>query len=661
MAPTSPRRPPTARPRPHAARPSRRIARPLVWWLALSAPSAAAAPPGRTAAWVELTTPASAEALRALNLPVEDAGGPDRVRVWLTEADRAALAALGLRTTSAPTPPPEPGLSPEAVEEALRALVAQAPGLTALVELGRSVEGRPIWGLRLGHGARARWRVLGAHHGDEASSVDLALATAVALVERSADDPAVAELLERDEVWVVPIVNPDGVAANTRTNALGVDLNRNYGEQWREAEWASGASAFSEPETRAVRMWASTRGFVGGLSMHSGAANLGWVWNWTTARSPDEALLRAIAEDYAALAEVPGFWLTNGADWYRTYGDTTDWAYARQGTLDFTLEVSEQKSPPRAELPAIIDAHIDAVIGFLTQPGVAAGAVLDAETGRPVPATLRLIDGGAIFTSDIAGRFARILGSAEAEVEVEVEVSSPGYVTQRARLQAEASQTLRLAPVQRCAGRLILGPDGALSGEGIDAPEGPATLHRFGEPSIPVDLDDPEALAALDLLPGPIDVERGGVLCPRALWTAGDIADQLDVELDVLDGDLVLSLPEGSAAPTAYLFYGPDRAWSPVQLRAEGPGRFRLSAASLPSGEPNLDLLVFSGGRAAAVLRVDDEAALLTGGTAEDVAGPSRRWSADKLSPYACAMGPRSLPGAILVSLIALLLRRRSP
>ena len=660
MAPTSPRRPPPARPRPHTKRP----ARALVWSLALCATSAAAAPPGlpgRTAAWVELSTPASAEQLRALNLPVEDAGGPDRVRVWLTEADRAALAALGLRTSAAPTPPPEPGLSPEAVEDALRALVAQAPGLATLVELGRSVEGRPIWGLRLGHGARARWRVLGAHHGAEASSVDLALATAVALVERSADDPAVAALLERDEVWVVPIVNPDGVAANTRTNALGVDLNRNYGEQWREAEWASGAAAFSEPETRAIRMWASTRGFVGGLSMHSGAANLGWVWNWTTARSPDEALLRAIGEDYAALAEVPGFWLTNGADWYRTYGDTTDWAYARQGTLDFTLEVSEQKSPPRAELPAIIDGHIDAVIGFLTQPGVASGAVLDAETGRPVPATLRLIDGGAVFTADIAGRFARILGSAEGEGEVEVEVSSPGYVSQRARLQADASRTLRLEPVQRCAGRLILGPDGALSGEGLDAPEGPATLHRFGEPSIPVDLDDPEALAALDLLPGPTDVERGDVLCPRALWTAGDSADQLDVELDVVEGDLVLSLPEGSAPPTAYLFFGPDRAWSPVQLRAEGPGRFRLSRASLPSGDPNLDLLVLSGGRAAAVLRVDDEAALLTGGTAEDAAGPSRRWSAAKLSPYACATGPRSLPGAILVSLLALLLRRRSP
>lgn len=634
-----------------------------------SAPSWAARPlgPPRAAAWVSVPTAAELERLRAMNLPVEDAGAPGRLLVRLSAEERAAVEAAGLRLEAAPPPPPALGLRPEALEAELRALAAQAGAYGELVELGRSRGGRPIYGLRLGQGQRARWRVLGGHHGDEASSVDLALATAAALVQRRALDPDIAALLAEDEVWVVPMVNPDGVADHERTNAQGVDLNRNYGEEWRASEWASGEAAFSEPETRAIRAWASVRGFAGGLSMHSGATNLGWVWNWTSARSPDEGLLREIAEDYAALADVPDFWITNGADWYRTFGDTTDWAYARQGTLDFTLEVSAVKAPPRDEIPGIVAEHLEAVLGFLMQPGVASGRVLDAETGRPIPATVRLVGSGARLAADPAGRFARILSADEPEVEVEL--SAPGYAAARLVLRAEEPQQVALQPLLRCAGQLILSPDGRLSGAGIDAPAGPVTLHRFGEPSIPVELDDPAALAALDLLPGPYDIERGGALCPRALWTAGAPADQLPLEISVVDADLELSIPDRAGAPLAFLFYGPDRAWAPVALEALGPGRFRLPAAALPAGDPHLDLLVWSGGRGAAALGVDQDPRLLPRGTAEPAGGRPARWDPEALSAYGCAPLPLQPPTAprlglllgLLVSTLSLLLRRSSP
>jgi N-acetylmuramoyl-L-alanine amidase/Zinc carboxypeptidase len=53
-------------------------------------------------------------------------------------------------------------------------------------------------------------------------------------------------------VWTVRSVNPDGVAAGTRDNARGVDLNRNFPHRWRRTAH-SGPRPLSEPEARAVR------------------------------------------------------------------------------------------------------------------------------------------------------------------------------------------------------------------------------------------------------------------------------------------------------------------------------------------------------------------------------------------------------------------------
>ncbi len=110
--------------------------------------------------------------------------------------------------------------------------------------IGHSVKGRDIVAWRLGN-PRSSKKVLllGAMHGDERGAVTIL---------RALRD---GRPIEGADIWVVPVVNPDGYAGDRRQNAHGVDLNRNFGAKWRRIGGAtdSGRRAFSEPETRAVR------------------------------------------------------------------------------------------------------------------------------------------------------------------------------------------------------------------------------------------------------------------------------------------------------------------------------------------------------------------------------------------------------------------------
>lgn len=109
--------------------------------------------------------------------------------------------------------------------------------------IGHSVQGRPIVSIRSGAAnAAVKVLVVGATHGNEAAGMRITRRLI------AAEAPRGAELL------VVPTINPDGVAARTRGNAHGVDLNRNFPFDWRPLTGGeySGPRALSEPESRAA-------------------------------------------------------------------------------------------------------------------------------------------------------------------------------------------------------------------------------------------------------------------------------------------------------------------------------------------------------------------------------------------------------------------------
>jgi predicted deacylase len=125
--------------------------------------------------------------------------------------------------------------------------------------IGLSQTGLPLVLYELGSGPQHVLVVGGQHGGPEANTVELA----GGLIDFFADNPdAVPNGVELD---VLPIANPDGLAAGSRQFSSGVDPNRNWGgRDWRADAYDSnavfrdglgGPEPFSEPETRALADW----------------------------------------------------------------------------------------------------------------------------------------------------------------------------------------------------------------------------------------------------------------------------------------------------------------------------------------------------------------------------------------------------------------------
>lgn len=103
----------------------------------------------------------------------------------------------------------------EMVEAILRGYQEKYADISTLVELGRTHQGRPIWGLKISDNPEqdeSEPAVLfnGSHHASELLSVEYPLDAAAQLLEGYGRDRQVTRWVDDMEIWVVPMVNPDG-------------------------------------------------------------------------------------------------------------------------------------------------------------------------------------------------------------------------------------------------------------------------------------------------------------------------------------------------------------------------------------------------------------------------------------------------------------------
>ena len=247
--------------------------------------------------------------------------------------------------------------------------------ITARDSIGKTWNNNTIWAVKISSNSgqpqfKPEVYYDALHHAREPVGVNVVIEFIRYLCQNYGTDSTITDLVNNLQIWVVPIINPDGYLyneqkypqgggmwrKNRRNNGgkcYGVDLNRNYGYEWGCDDVGSspdssndayrGPSAFSEPETQAIRDFCNKHRFVTGLSYHSYAGLLLFPWGYDSAfTTPDDSLFRRMA---AAMTAQNGYPYGNcGAILYLANGGLFDWMYGEQTTkpkiLCFSPEVA---------------------------------------------------------------------------------------------------------------------------------------------------------------------------------------------------------------------------------------------------------------------------------------------------------------------------------
>jgi predicted deacylase len=243
------------------------------------------------------------------------------------------------------------------LEDAWDALAAETGG--AQLQLGQSRQGRTLRAYAWGAGEAPAVMLTALIHGNEWIGGRALLD----LVEELLLSSRCALLRSSLRLVVAPIVNPDAYAANAvrllrgasgvrRTNAAGVDLNRNFppveqvrslsplaGSGLRWSPYYSGPAPLSEPETKALAGLARhVRPYLS-LGFHSFGQLLLYPWGYTRRPNPRVREYQRLAAALTGHQLEPRYKPRQAIGLYRTVGDLDDWLDHELGVLAFTVEV----------------------------------------------------------------------------------------------------------------------------------------------------------------------------------------------------------------------------------------------------------------------------------------------------------------------------------
>ena len=265
---------------------------------------------------------------------------------------------------------PKKVLTNEEMTYLLHVVAALYPEFTKLEQIGKSVEGTPMYAMKIGNGKK---EVLldGSLHAREHMTTNVVVEmidTYSIHYENSSvyGGYNVRQTFDQTAIWFIPMMNPDGVKLvqsgpkslkngalatkingssnfkRWKSNIRGVDLSDNFASGWDKINGGSkkpaymaykGPSAFSEPESKAFRDFVKKHKFKTYISYHSSGQIMYWFNYQKKAESKrDQALAKTLSKLTGYKVMPPQYLPGSGA--------SADWFIQETKMPGITLEIS---------------------------------------------------------------------------------------------------------------------------------------------------------------------------------------------------------------------------------------------------------------------------------------------------------------------------------
>ncbi len=265
----------------------------------------------------------------------------------------------------------------------------------------------------------------GIHHAEELLSCEVCLYLLNDLVSKYGVDSAITFWINNTEVWIIPILNPEGHNVvmsgldtiwrkNKRdnnnngffdTDSDGVDLNRNYDFNWElggsadpTSEYYRGQYPFSENETRIISDLALKNNFVFDICYHCVRTGQGelvyYPWRWGTQFAIDHPFIKRVVDTLASrIINDAGNGTYVPIYGYATEGTARNWLYATCGTFAYTIEVSRSCYPPGYLVDSICIRNLAGAYYLLerTFGSSITGIITDSIINQPLSAEVRIL------------------------------------------------------------------------------------------------------------------------------------------------------------------------------------------------------------------------------------------------------------------------------
>ncbi|KAJ7995758.1 hypothetical protein DPEC_G00247910 [Dallia pectoralis] len=311
----------------------------------------------------------------------------------------------------------------------LRSMASRYPQIANLSSIGRSVQGRELWVMRITKDpdievpGKPRCKYVGNMHGDETVSRQILIYLVEYLLTSYGEDTRITDLVTSTDMYIMPSMNPDGFErsvegdcrgdAGGRANAKHMDLNRSFPDQFKDVE----VRQEDIPEVTAVIKWILEKKFVLSGNFHGGTVVASYPFDDSVShemagyysRSVDDKLFKHLALTYAQKHPVMGTGepncpdtpdetfkdgITNGAAWYDVPGGMQDFNYLNGNCMEVTIELSCCKYPPASELLKEWDYNRESLVAYMEQVHIGVrGYVMDGASETPLP-DVRIVVGG---------------------------------------------------------------------------------------------------------------------------------------------------------------------------------------------------------------------------------------------------------------------------